>query len=144
MEVALSWEVGTFLEGRYPVVRKACAVAPNVLSAQCPTRAVLDLIADKWTTLVIYLLSQGTKRYGQLQREIDGISQKMLTQTLRNLAEDGLVKRVVYPEVPPRTEYSLTPLGETLRKPLGSLCEWAETHIAEVEKARAGAARRTR
>jgi DNA-binding HxlR family transcriptional regulator len=90
----------------------------------------------------IYLLSQGTKRYGQLQREIDGISQKMLTQTLRNLEEDGLVRRVVYPEVPPRTEYSLTPLGETLRQPLGSLCEWAETHIAEVEKARMATARR--
>ena len=89
MEVALSWEVGTFSEGRYPMVRKAAAVAPNVLSAQCPTRAVLDLIADKWTTLVIYLLSQGTKRYGQLQREIGGISQKMLTQTLRQLEEDG-------------------------------------------------------
>jgi DNA-binding HxlR family transcriptional regulator len=118
------------------MVRKAAALAPNVLSVQCPTRAVLDLIADKWTTLVIYVLSQGTRRFGQLEREIDGISQKMLTQTLRNLEGDGLVKRVVYPEVPPRTEYSLTPLGETLRKPLGSLCEWAETHIAEVEKAR--------
>lgn len=123
------------------MVRRSCAIAPNVLSAQCPTRAVLDLIADKWTTLVIYLLSQGTKRYGHLQREIGGISQKMLTQTLRNLEQDGLVKRVIYPEVPPRTEYSLTPLGETLRMPLGSLCEWAETHIAEVERARVAAAR---
>ncbi len=123
------------------MVRKARALAPNVLSARCPTRAVLDLIADKWTTLVIYLLSGGTKRYGELQREIDGISQKMLTQTLRNLEQDGLVRRVVYPEVPPRTEYSLTPLGETLRKPLGSLCEWAESHIAEVERARFAAAR---
>ena len=123
------------------MVRKAQALAPNVLCAQCPTRTVLDLIADKWTTLVIYLLSGGTKRYGELQREIDGISQKMLTQTLRNLEHDGLVRRVVYPEVPPRTEYSLTPLGETLRKPLGSLCEWAETHIAEVERARVAAAR---
>lgn len=123
------------------MVRKARALAPNVLSARCPTRAVLDLIADKWTTLVIYLLSGGTKRYGELQREIDGISQKMLTQTLRNLEQDGLVRRVVYPEVPPRTEYSLTPLGETLRKPLGSLCEWAETHIAEVERARVASAR---
>lgn len=122
------------------MVRSTCAVAPNVLSAQCPTRAVLDLIADKWTTLVIYLLSQETKRYSQLQREVGGISQKMLTQTLRNLEQDGLVKRVVYPEVPPRTEYSLTPLGETLRKPLGSLCEWAETHIADVQKARVATA----
>lgn len=124
------------------MVRKACALAPNVLSAQCPTRLVLDLIADKWTTLVIYLLAQGTRRYGELQREIGGISQKMLTQTLRKLEEDGLVKRVVYPEVPPRTEYSLTELGATLREPLGALCQWAVSHIGEVEKARQSAARR--
>jgi DNA-binding HxlR family transcriptional regulator len=97
---------------------------------------VLDLIADKWTVLVIYLLSGGTKRYGELQRTIQGISQKMLTQTLRKLEEDGLVKRTVFPEVPPRTEYELTPLGQTLREPLGSLCAWAQDHMAEVEKAR--------
>ena len=67
------------------MVRKACSVDPDVLSAQCPTRRVLDLIADKWTTLVIYLLADGTKRYGELQKEIGGISQKMLTQTLRTM-----------------------------------------------------------
>jgi DNA-binding HxlR family transcriptional regulator len=103
---------------------------------------VLDLIADKWTTLVIYLLSRGTHRYGELQREIGGISQKMLTQTLRQLEEDGLVLRVVYPEVPPRTEYSLTPLGQTLREPLGALCQWAMVHLPEVEKARKASERR--
>lgn len=115
---------------------------PNVLSAACPTRLVLDLIADKWTTLVIYLLSHGTRRYGELQREVGGISQKMLTQTLRRLEEDGLVRRVVYPEVPPRTEYSLTELGETLRAPLGGLCAWAVKHYHEVEKARKAAERK--
>jgi len=122
------------------MVRKECA--PNVLSPQCPTRLVLDLIADKWTTLVIYLLSQGTRRYGELQREVGGISQKMLTQTLRNLEADGLVKRVVFAEVPPRTEYSLTELGCTLKEPLGALCQWAVTHFAEVEKARRASDRR--
>ena len=111
------------------MVRKACALAPNVLSAQCPTRLVLDLIADKWTTLVIYLLSCGPRRYGELQREIGGISQKMLTQTLRKLEEDGLVNRTVYPEIPPHTEYALTDLGATLRQPLGALCQWAGTHL---------------
>jgi DNA-binding HxlR family transcriptional regulator len=116
-----------------------CASGPNVLSALCPTRRVLDLIADKWTTLVIYLLAGGTKRYGELQRQIDGISQKMLTQTLRKLEEDGLVKRTVYPEVPPRTEYELTPLGRTLREPLSALCRWATEHLGEVEAARAQA-----
>ncbi len=118
------------------MVRNACPMAPNVLSPVCPTRLVLDLIADKWTTLVIYLLSQGTRRYGELQREVGGISQKMLTQTLRKLEEDGLVRRVVYPEVPPRTEYSLTDLGATLKEPLGALCRWAEVHLPDVEKAR--------
>jgi DNA-binding HxlR family transcriptional regulator len=115
---------------------------PNVLNAACPTRLVLELIADKWTTLVIYLLSHGTRRYGELQREVGGISQKMLTQTLRRLEEDGLVRRVVYPEVPPRTEYSLTELGETLREPLGGLCAWAVKHFHEVEKARKVAERK--
>ena len=118
------------------MVRNACSLVPNVLSPVCPTRLVLDLIADKWTTLVIYLLSQGTRRYGELQREVGGISQKMLTQTLRKLEEDGLVRRVVYPEVPPRTEYSLTELGATLKEPLGALCQWAVVHLPDVEKAR--------
>lgn len=119
------------------MVRKACNLEPNVLSGACPTREVLDLIADKWTVLVIYLLSSGTKRYGELQRTIQGISQKMLTQTLRKLEDDGLVNRTVFPEVPPRTEYELTPLGQTLREPLGALCSWAQDHMTEVEKARA-------
>jgi len=109
---------------------------PNVLNAQCPTRRVLDLIADKWTTLVIHLLAGGTYRYSDLHRSIDGISQKMLTQTLRELEANGLVLRKVYPEVPPRTEYSLTPLGLTLTEPLGALCAWAERHLPELERAR--------
>lgn len=113
---------------------------PDVLSAQCPTRLVLDLIANKWTVLVIYLLTDGTRRFGELQRAIGGISQKMLTQTLRKLEADGLVSRTVHAEVPPRTEYALTPLGRTLQKPLGALCEWAETHLRDVERARARAA----
>ena len=91
---------------------------------------------------MIYLLSQGTKRYGELQREVGGISQKMLTQTLRKLEEDGLVHRVIYAEVPPRTEYSLTELGLTLREPLGALCTWAVAHLPEVEKARRASDRR--
>jgi DNA-binding HxlR family transcriptional regulator len=108
----------------------------DLMSATCPTRRVLDLVADKWTTLVIYLLSDGTKRYGELQKAIGGISQKMLTQTLRRLEEDGLVKRTVFPVVPPRTEYELTPLGRTLQEPLKALCAWAVQHMGEVEQAR--------
>ena len=84
------------------MVSKACSLHPNVLSAQCPTRQVLDLIADKWTTLVIYLLSRGRQRYGDLHRQIGGISQKMLTQTLRKLERDGLVS-------PPRLSRGAAP-----------------------------------
>lgn len=108
----------------------------SVCNAQCPSRQVLDLIADKWTAIAIYRLSKGTKRYNQLQKEIGGISQKMLTQTLRSLERDGIVNRMVYPVIPPMVEYSLTPLGETLIEPLSLLCRWAETHILEVETAR--------
>ena len=118
------------------MVRKACALAPNVLSAQCPTRQALDLIADKWTTLLIYLLSRGKQRYGDLHRQVGGISQKMLTQTLRKLERDGLVSRHIYPEVPPRTEYELTRLGHTLIEPMGALCDWAGAHLSELEQAR--------
>ena len=108
----------------------------DVLSARCPTRQALALIADKWTTLVIHLLAAGTHRYGDLYRTIDGISQKMLTQTLRRLEGNGLVLRRVFAEVPPHPEYSLTPLGRTLIEPLNALCTWAETHLAELEQAR--------
>lgn len=109
---------------------------PDVLNQQCPTRRALDLIADKWTALVIYLLSRGTHRFGELQKAIGGISQKMLTQTLRNLEQNGLVKRTVFPVVPPHTEYELTPLGQTLIEPLSALCRWAEQHMPKLEAAR--------
>lgn len=108
----------------------------NICDADCPSRQVLDLIADKWTAIIIYRLAQNTKRYSELQREINGISQKMLTQTLRRLERDGIVKRKVYAVIPPMVEYSLTPLGETLIEPLCKLCNWAETYIPEVEMAR--------
>ncbi len=109
---------------------------PNILNQQCGTREVLDLIADKWTAIIIYILAKGTKRYSELLREIDGVSQKMLTQTLRNLERDGIVERKVYPVVPPMVEYSLTPLGKTLVEPLKAICKWAETHLSEVQSAR--------
>ena len=108
---------------------------PNVFSASCPTRQVLDLIADKWTALVIGALENEPQRFSQIQRRIDGISQKMLTQTLRSLERDGLVERTVYAEVPPRVVYKLTPLGETLRAPIAEIRHWAETHIGEVSAA---------
>lgn len=108
----------------------------EVYQGNCPTRAILDRIADKWTTLVIGILSQGeSRRFNELRRAIGGISQKMLTQTLRDLERDGLVKRTMFPEIPPRVEYALTPLGQTLCEPLSALGNWASNHIDEVRAA---------
>jgi DNA-binding HxlR family transcriptional regulator len=100
-------------------------------------RHTLDLIADKWVVAALYVLSHGTKRYGELQREIGDISQRMLTRTLRDLERNGLVDRKVYPVVPPMVEYSLTPLGLTLNLLLKSLCDWSNENFDRVEIARA-------
>lgn len=107
----------------------------NAYQAACPTRLMLNRIADKWTVLVLGLLENETKRFSTLQREIGGISQKMLTQTLRGLERDGLIARTVYPEVPPRVEYKMTPLGNTLVGLLAALRDWSETHMDEVLQA---------
>ena len=104
----------------------------NVYDKNCPTRHVLDRIADKYTVLVMIFLQDTPRRFSELQRMITGISQKMLTQTLRSLERDGLLTRTVYAEVPPRVEYALTPLGETLIAPLALLREWAETHMEAI------------
>ena len=104
----------------------------NVYARNCPTREVLDLIGDKWTALIMGVLEEGPTRFSGLRRRIGGISQKMLTQTLRNLERDGLVTRTVYPEVPPRVEYALTPLGKTLTEALATIRHWAEENIDEV------------
>src|SRR6266567_7685107 len=110
---------------------------PDIFQENCLSRHALGLIADQWTPLVIYALEDGTMRFGQLLKRIDGISKKMLTQTLRALERNGLVKRVVYPVVPPIVEYSLTPLGQTLIEPIWALRAWSEQYIEEVERVRA-------
>jgi len=97
---------------------------------------VLDRIADKWTVLVVGALDDKTKRFGELRREIGGVSQKMLTQTLRGLERDGLVARMVYASVPPKVEYSLTELGRTLVRILEAIRDWSEENIEDVLKAR--------
>ncbi len=107
----------------------------NVYDAKCPTRLVLSRIADKWTVLVVTALECETKRFSTLQREIGGVSPKMLTQTLRGLERDGLIKRTIYPTVPPKVEYSLTALGRTLVVMLDAIRAWSETNIEEVLKA---------
>jgi DNA-binding HxlR family transcriptional regulator len=108
----------------------------NAYVAMCPTRQALDRIADKWTVLIIGSLARRPHRFGELRRAIDGISQKMLTQTLRSLELDGLVARRVKATVPVTVEYSLTATGRTLTKPLEAIRCWAEQHIDEVLAAR--------
>lgn len=95
---------------------------------------VVMLLADKWTIPVIHSLAQGTKRTGVLKKALAGVSQKMLTQTLRALEEHGLVERTVYPVVPPRVEYRLSPLGESINEPLAQICKWTARHGAELER----------
>ena len=108
----------------------------DVYNEQCPTRIVLDRIADKWSVLIVGSLVNKTKRFGELRREIGGVSQKMLTQTLRGLERDGLVARMVYASVPPKVEYSLTDLGSTLVHILEPIRTWSEQYIEVVLKAR--------
>src|SRR3954447_24846002 len=107
----------------------------NVYDDRCPTRLVLGRLADKWTVLVVGQLAHGTCRFGELRREIMGISPKVLTQTLRALERDGILTRRVYASVPPKVEYALTPLGRTLIDLVESISGWAETHIEAVLKA---------
>ncbi|MFG1641219.1 winged helix-turn-helix transcriptional regulator [Amycolatopsis sp. NPDC049252] len=96
--------------------------------ADCPARLAIELLADKWTAVVLYGLSEGPVRHGDLAGLIGGVSRKMLTQTLRRLEAHGLVRRHAYAEVPPRVEYELTPLGATLIEPIHTLTEWARAN----------------
>lgn len=109
----------------------------NVFDRRCPTRQVLDRVADKWSVLVVRRLSDGTLRFAQLRRSVDGISQKMLTNTLRGLERDGIVTRRIYASVPPKVEYSLTSLGRSLCGLVEGICDWAEANIEQVQAARA-------
>jgi DNA-binding HxlR family transcriptional regulator len=114
----------------------AAPLAANIYAEACPSRALLELIADKWTLLVLPALRAGPVRNGDLLRRIGGVSQKMLTQTLRNLERNGLVKRIDHMEVPPRVEYELTDLGRSLSGTLRKLGMWVESHIADVHASR--------
>jgi DNA-binding HxlR family transcriptional regulator len=104
----------------------------DVYLRTCPSRTVLDLLSDKWTLLVICALAGGPRRFGDLRRRLDGITQKMLSQTLRSLERDGLVTRTVYPTTPPSVEYALTKLGTSVTHLIEDIRMWAVTHVAEV------------
>ena len=114
----------------------------DAFSAACPAREILASVANKWTVLVLAVLTEGTTRFNALRRRVQGVTQKALTQTLRDLERLGLVSRRVYAEVPPRVEYSLTPLGSSLKKILEPVCRWAEEHLHEVEEFRRQARQR--
>jgi DNA-binding HxlR family transcriptional regulator len=109
----------------------------DALKARCPTRQVIARIADKWTMLVITALEgEEALRFSELSRRIEGVSQKMLTQTLRALERDGLVSRTVYPTVPVTVEYRLTPLGQSLTEAVDAIRDWAYGHMTEIDLAR--------
>jgi DNA-binding HxlR family transcriptional regulator len=103
----------------------------------CQAREVLDRVGDKWSLYVISRLGEDTKRFTDLKRGVEGISQRMLTVTLRGLERDGIVTRTVYPVMPPRVDYALTPMGRTLLDTVGTLVAWAEDHVADIDGARA-------
>lgn len=110
--------------------------AGTIQQEGCPLRDVLDRVGDKWSVLVVLHLGEGTHRFGELRRRVDGISQRMLTETLRHLERDGLVLRTVYPEVPVRVEYRLSELGCTLIEPISALASWAERYRGAIGAAR--------
>lgn len=109
---------------------------PNILSPNCLSRQALEILADKWVVLVIKSLSLGNRRNGEIMRSISDISQKMLTQTLRNLEYSGFIEREIFREVPPRVEYQLTELGHSLYGLIKQITEWAETHFEDIISAR--------
>ncbi len=114
---------------------RASQSPPNPYDSKCPTRVVLDRIGDKWTVLVLGLLCERPLRFNQMRRKIDGLTQKMLSQTLKALDRDGLVARKVNATMPVTVEYSITPLGATLAATVEELQRWARDHIEEVVQA---------
>jgi len=113
-----------------------CVDKPNLYARNCPCRDVLDLVSGKWSALVIGALEESPLRFGRLRKAIEGITQKMLTQTLRDLERDGLLRRTVYATTPPQVEYALTQLGRSVADPLRQIREWSVDHMDEIESAR--------
>ncbi len=112
------------------------ALSGDLLAADCPTRRVLDHVVSRWGMMVLVVLQGGTLRFGALRRRIGGVSEKMLAQSLRHLEDDGFVLREVYAEVPPRVEYSLTPMGREVAERVDALGSWIEGNLGRVLEAR--------
>lgn len=102
----------------------------------CPSRQVLDRVGDRWSVLVVGALTQGPQRFSELAKTVDGVSQKMLTQTLRGLERDGLVARTIFAQIPPRVEYELTASGRSLSEPMLALEEWTKANMPRIVTAR--------
>jgi DNA-binding HxlR family transcriptional regulator len=109
----------------------------DLFDPDCPTRLVLDRIGDKWTVLVVLLLSDGPMRFSELRGQVGRVAPKVLTQTLRRMERDGLITRRVYAEVPPRVEYALTDLGRSLIEPIAVIVDWAEVNVGRITAAQA-------
>lgn len=121
---------------RHPMETSLGAERCDVMRADCPARQILDRVADKWTVLVVLALAVGPLRFSRLRAKVEGVSQKMLTQTLRGLERDGMVDRTVYPTVPVSVEYALTPLGHSLLDAVVGLRRWSHAHIDKIDLAR--------
>ena len=132
-----TWQDGTLKCLRYQE-GTVQATSPHTVDHvdSCLAREILDRIGDKWSVYVIDALAAGTRRFSELRRDVDGVSQRMLTVTLRALERDGLIVRHVYPVIPPRVEYSLTPLGRSLLAIVEALVAWSADHITDVGQAR--------
>ena len=124
------------------VTKAADALAGDVFDPDCPSRVVLDRLGDKWTALIVLALAGGTLRFGELRERVGQITPKVLSQSVRALETDGLLTRQVFAEVPPRTQYTLTPLGRSLLAPLSAIAGWAEQHVSDILTARAKASTR--
>ena len=116
---------------------RAGSAQGDLFDPDCPTRLVLDRIGDKWTALVVLLLSDGAMRFSELRGRVGRVAPKVLTQTLRRMERDGLITRAVYPQVPPRVEYALTDLGVSLIEPIAVIGDWAEVNVGRITAAQA-------
>lgn len=124
------------LAAHEPSPRFNSMIERYVDASLCPVRDVLDKLGDKWSVLILSTLADRPYRFGELKREIGDISQRMLTQTLRDLQADGMIERQVFPTTPPSVEYSLSPLGRSFLSPLAVLVQWAETNHDAIRQAR--------
>lgn len=122
---------------RHLPVDRTGAGRGNLFDPDCPTRLVLDRIGDKWTVLVVLLLGSGPMRFSELRDRLGRVAPKVLTQTLRRMERDGLVTRTIFAEVPPRVEYALTALGESLTEPITVIADWAEANVSRITAAQA-------